>query len=120
MISLSQTWYGSGRVPAGARHGNLRRWRSYQPRRGAGSGVRVGGKAGIGRMGSGEANRLLNAPKLADRMAESERHPGFRAVGVAVSKLAVPIIGKRGGGILVRLKADWAEIIGREWAEVTW
>jgi hypothetical protein len=51
---------------------------------------------------------------------ESERPQGFRAVGVAVSKLAAPIIGKRGGGILVRLKADWAAVVGADWAAVSW
>lgn len=71
-------------------------------------------------MASGETNRLLNAAKLADRMPEGERHPGFRAIGVAASKLAVPIIGKRGGGILVRLKSDWAAVIGPAWGEMTW
>lgn len=71
-------------------------------------------------MGSGEINRLLNTPKLADPASEGERRPGFRALGVATSKIAVPIIGKRGGGILVRLKSDWGAVIGREWAEVTW
>jgi hypothetical protein len=51
---------------------------------------------------------------------ESERRQGFRAVGVAVSKLAAPIVAKRGGAILVRLKAEWAAIIGSDWASVTW
>jgi hypothetical protein len=51
---------------------------------------------------------------------ESERHQGFRAVGIAVSKLAVPIVAKRGGTTLVRLKAEWAAIIGADWASVTW
>ena len=51
---------------------------------------------------------------------ESERHQGFRAVGIAVSKLAAPIVAKRGGGILVRLKAEWAAIIGAKWSAVTW
>jgi hypothetical protein len=51
---------------------------------------------------------------------ESERHLGFRAVGVAVSKLAAPVVAKRGGAILVRLKAEWAAIIGADWASVTW
>jgi hypothetical protein len=50
-----------------------------------------------------------------------EREPrGFRAVGVAVSKLAAPIVARRGGGILVRLKAEWGEIVGPDWAEVSW
>jgi hypothetical protein len=44
----------------------------------------------------------------------------MRAVGVAVSKLAAPIIARRGGGILVRLKTEWAVIVGDDWAAVTW
>jgi hypothetical protein len=51
---------------------------------------------------------------------DGERRPGFRAVGVAVSKLAQPIVGKGGGGILVRLKTEWPVIVGADWAAVTW
>jgi len=59
-------------------------------------------------------------PSLADPARESEHHQGFRAVGVAVSKLAAPIVIRRGGGILVCLKAQWPAIIGPEWAATTW
>ncbi|HEV2099738.1 MAG TPA: DciA family protein [Stellaceae bacterium] len=45
---------------------------------------------------------------------------GFRAVGSAVSKLGAPIIAKRGGGLLVRLKTNWLAIVGAEWAALTW
>jgi len=41
-------------------------------------------------------------------------------VGVAVSKVAVPIIAHRGGGILVRLKTQWRTIVGPDWAELAW
>jgi hypothetical protein len=51
---------------------------------------------------------------------ESERRQGCLAVGVAVSKLTAPIVAKRGGGILVRLKAEWAAIVGADWAAVAW
>lgn len=51
---------------------------------------------------------------------EGERRQGFRAVGVAVSKLVTPIISKRGGGVLVRLKAHWATIIGDDFASMSW
>jgi len=61
-----------------------------------------------------------DASSLTTSARESERNQGFRAVGVAVSKLATPIIGKQGGGILVRLKAEWTAIIGAEWAAVAW
>ncbi len=56
----------------------------------------------------------------AEREHPGREYRGFRAVGVAVSKLTVPIVARRGGGILVRLKADWAAIVGPDWAEVSW
>jgi|SRR5271166_4194960 len=49
-----------------------------------------------------------------------EERRGFRAVGAAVSKLSAPILAKRGGGILVRLKAEWSAILGPHWADMTW
>jgi hypothetical protein len=65
------------------------------------------------------------APSLIGSGPGSERRQefravGFQAVGAAVSKLAAPVIAKRGGGILVRLKAEWGAIIGADWAAVTW
>jgi hypothetical protein len=73
--------------------------------------------------------RRRGAAKVAGPAAERE-HPerqyperqywGFRAVGVAVSKLTVPIVTRRGGGVLVRLKAEWAAIVGPDWSEVSW
>jgi len=51
---------------------------------------------------------------------QRERRPGLRAVGLAASRVAAPIIVKRGGGFLVRLKAEWPAIVGAEWAEATW
>ncbi|MGH7029603.1 MAG: DUF721 domain-containing protein [Stellaceae bacterium] len=59
-------------------------------------------------------------PSLSGPAAGGERRPGFRAVGIAVSKLARPVVGRRGGGILVRLKADWPSIIGADWAAQAW
>jgi hypothetical protein len=72
----------------------------------------------------GTITRRRGAAKVAGPAAERE-HPkreywGFRAVGVAVSKLTVPIVARRGGGILVRLKAEWAAIVGPDWAQVSW
>jgi len=66
-------------------------------------------------MSAANRQRSLTGPA-----AGGERRPGFRAVGVAVSKLAQPIVGKRGGGLVVRLKADWPAIVGADWAAVTW
>ena len=61
-----------------------------------------------------------DTPSLPAPPRQSERNQGFQAVGVAVSKLAVPIIGKRGGGTLIRLKTEWTAIIGAEWAAAAW
>jgi hypothetical protein len=72
----------------------------------------------------GRTTRGRNAAKVAGRTAEREyaerEQRGFRAVGVAVSKLTVPIVARRGGGVLVRLKAEWAAVVGPDWAEVSW
>jgi hypothetical protein len=59
------------------------------------------------------------AMKVATSRRERE-HRSFRAVGVAVSKIAAPILARRGGGILLRLKAEWPAIVGPDWAEVSW
>jgi hypothetical protein len=67
-----------------------------------------------------KSERDISNESLGLTGAARERHQGFRAVGIAVSKLAAPVVAKRGGGILVRLKAEWAAIIGADWAAVTW
>jgi len=59
-------------------------------------------------------------PSLTAPTPESERYRRLLAVGVAASKLAAPIVAKRGGGILLRLKAEWAAIVGPDWAALTW
>jgi len=110
-------------MPGGARHGRLRRWRSYQASNAVESGfsVRDDASVRIGEMdtmkpGRGVSNDSLRLP---DPAREGERHRGFRAVGVTVSRLAAPIVAKR-GGVLVRLKSQWAAIVGAEWAAVAW
>lgn len=71
---------------------------------------------------SAEAERRVTRRERGSRMRDSasEMRGGMRALGVTVSKLAAPIVAGRAGGILVRLKAEWAAIVGRDWAEVTW
>jgi hypothetical protein len=58
--------------------------------------------------------------KPAGSPREGERRQGFQALGAAISKIATPIVAARGGGILVRLQAEWAAIAGPECAEVAW
>jgi hypothetical protein len=52
--------------------------------------------------------------------ASEPRGGGFRAIGAAVAKLAAPIIEKRGGGHLARLKAAWPAIAGPDWSVSAW
>jgi hypothetical protein len=52
--------------------------------------------------------------------ADGERRPGFRAAGLAVSRLAAPIVARHGGGVLARLKAEWIAVGGPEFAESSW
>src|SRR6516225_1352788 len=111
-------------MPGGARHGSLRRCRSYQASRVPESGILREDETSVRIDGMGRTKPerdISNASlSLTNPARESERRQGFRAVGVPVSKVAAPIIAKRGGGILVRLKAEWAAIVGVEWAAVAW
>lgn len=47
------------------------------------------------------------------------RRQGLRAVGVAASRVAAPIL-KRRAGALARLKSEWPAIVGPAWAQVSW
>jgi hypothetical protein len=73
--------------------------------------------------GSGRIDDMSNAKRqrsLTGSAPDDERHQGFRALGVAVWKLAAPVAARRGGGVLVRLKAHWPAIVGSEWAAAAW
>jgi hypothetical protein len=59
-------------------------------------------------------------PSLARVGSADERRSGFRAAGLAASRLARPIVARHGGGILARLKSDWLAIVGPELAASTW
>jgi hypothetical protein len=58
--------------------------------------------------------RVTGAP------AESERRPGLRAAGMSAARIAAPIVARHGGGVLGRLKAEWAAVVGAELAATTW
>src|SRR5580704_5755938 len=61
-----------------------------------------------------------DAASLARKSGADERRPGFRAAGLAASRIARPIVARHGGGILARLKTDWPAIVGPELAASTW
>ena len=44
----------------------------------------------------------------------------MRAAGIAASRIAAPIVARGGGGVLRRLKAEWAVVVGAELAAMTW
>jgi hypothetical protein len=68
------------------------------------------------------AGRDLEAQRerLAAAAPERERRPGLRAVGGAAARVAGPIVARRGGGILGRLKAEWRAIAGDALADLSW
>ena len=68
----------------------------------------------------GRERRDDGTARVAGARAESERRPGMRAAGVAAARVAGPIVARRGGGALVRLKAEWAAVLGAELAAATW
>jgi hypothetical protein len=58
--------------------------------------------------------------RLAGASREGERRPGLRAAGIAAARLAGPIVARHGGGVIGRLKAEWAAVVGAELGAVTW
>ncbi len=68
----------------------------------------------------GREGREDETRRIAGTPHEGERRPGMRAAGVAASRVAVPIVARRGGGALFRLKAEWAAVVGAELAALTW
>jgi hypothetical protein len=44
----------------------------------------------------------------------------MRAAGIAASGVAAPIVARHGGGVLGRMKAEWAAVVGAELAALTW
>ena len=58
--------------------------------------------------------------RIQGAVRQSERRPGMRAVGATAARVAAPIVARRGGGALGRLKAAWAAAVGAEFAAATW
>jgi len=44
----------------------------------------------------------------------------LQTAGRAAAAVVAPVVAGRGGGVLVRLKAEWASIVGSEIASLTW
>jgi hypothetical protein len=71
-----------------------------------------------------EIGRLAAAADKGERRplaaSLSERSNRMRAAGAAASRIAAPIVARRGGGVLMRLKSDWSAMVGTELAAITW
>jgi hypothetical protein len=61
-----------------------------------------------------------NTERLAATPPERERRPGLRPVGNAAARVAGPIVARRGGGFVGRLKADWRAIASDATAADIW
>jgi hypothetical protein len=79
--------------------------------------------------GSLEPGRLAGAAGEGERRAklrpegqrpETQRQWGLRAAGIAAARLAGPIVARHGGGVIGRLKAEWAAVVGAELGATTW
>jgi hypothetical protein len=69
--------------------------------------------------GSLESGRLAGSPRQGERPSKW-RQGGLRAAGIAASRVAAPIVARGGGGVLGRIKAEWAAVVGAELAATTW
>jgi len=70
-----------------------------------------------------ETDRVSGAPVNSERrpnLRPNLRQGGLRAIGIATSRLAAPIVARRGGGVLGLLKAEWTAVAGAELAAASW
>lgn len=62
----------------------------------------------------------MNEANLPRDERGSEHRQGMRAAGSAAARLVGVVVAKHGGGLVARLKSDWAAIVGPELAAATW
>ena len=117
MTSLSQTRYGSTDSPGSARHGMVRRCRSYHPSNAAAAGA---GSTLAMRTGMTTPPRPGKpAPRPTPRPEEAPRHPyGPRPVGALLPAITRPAF-KSNGPAAAQLLADWPAIVGPALAATT-
>src|SRR4051812_29984692 len=109
MISLSQTRYGSARLPRNARQGSTRRWTSYQA-----SNLAEMGEIGI-------MATMAQPPKVSQDSAPSHNAPGRRgragAIGADAGAAAATAFA-RAGFADPALVLHWQEIAGADVARL--
>src|SRR5262245_34265514 len=124
MISDSHTRYGSLRAPAGARHGRVRRCRSYQSSRREAWVMVIKGTVPYHKARRLKGFMRENGPKaiggLAQKLTSSLVQRRAQDRGKGHGKGRAKSQGKsQGGGALARLKADWPAIAGPELARLS-
>jgi hypothetical protein len=62
----------------------------------------------------------MSETNLSGTGSGGERGFGFRAAGASAAKIVGPIVARHGGGVLARLKSEWASIVGPEAAGSSW
>jgi len=65
-------------------------------------------------------DRERETRRVVTPVSNGERRFGLRPAGEAASRVAAPIVALGGGGVLVRLKAEWSAVAGAELAAQTW
>ena len=65
-------------------------------------------------------DREQETRRVVTPVSNGERRFGLRPAGEAASRVAAPIVALGGGGVLVRLKAEWSAVAGAELAAQTW
>ena len=67
-----------------------------------------------------DGDRERETRRVVAALSNGERRSGLRPAGEAASRVAAPIVARGGGGVLVRLKAEWSAVAGAELAAQTW
>jgi len=69
-------------------------------------------------MAGGDRDR--HGARIQGAAPDGERRPGLRALGIAAGRIAAPIVARRGGGVVARLKSEWTAVAGAEFAAIAW
>ena len=75
---------------------------------------------GVTREGARRAKSRPGGSRQGRSRPGESRQGGLRAAGIAASRVATPIVARHGGGVIGRLKAEWAAVVGTEFAAATW
>ena len=122
MISESHTRYGSGDTPGGARHGNVRRWRSYQASKAAACGNEAAAPAVARCCLAAFAATVMVVPSSRGMTERFAVNKPSRSFAKPLRELLGKVVGEtfnRQGFASAELVTRWIEIVGTEIAAHT-